>query len=352
MVLAEALGETSSARGSRSTRPTSTRRRSPRRAAPSTRATAARGRARRVLERYFEPRRPALRLPQGAAARGHLRPQRPHPGRADLAHRPARVPQHAHVLQHRDAGADPRALPLRAARRRLPVARQVRDAALARRLFEPVDLKRRVFREGAGTRPARRPSRSPSPRDAGRRGRRPTIARSAERRSSIGPIAQLVVDARRPRSSLANDAGAARCSAVAQRDIGRPLQDLEISYRPVDLRSPIERATPSDAIARRDVEWTTSTATGAISTSQVAPLIASEGERRSARAIAFHDVTRYRHAAGRARERPSASSRRRTRSCSRRSRSSRRPTRSSSRPTRSSRRPTRSSSRPTRSSRR
>ena len=62
-----------------------------------------------------------------------LRPQRPRAGRADLAHRPARLPQHAHVLQRRDAGADPAALPLRAGRRRRAAARQVGDAAQPRR---------------------------------------------------------------------------------------------------------------------------------------------------------------------------------------------------------------------------
>ena len=90
--------------------------------------------------------RPALRLPQGPAPHGDLRPQRPRAGRADLAHRPARVPQHAHVLQRGDAGAHPAALPLRAEARRLPLPRQVGDAASRTAdLFAPVDLKRRVF---------------------------------------------------------------------------------------------------------------------------------------------------------------------------------------------------------------
>ena len=86
-----------------------------------------------LRERYFERAGPALRLPQGPAAHGDLRAQRPDPGRADLAHRPAGVPQHADVLQRRDAGADPAPLPLRARRRRRAVPRQVRDDALAPR---------------------------------------------------------------------------------------------------------------------------------------------------------------------------------------------------------------------------
>jgi hypothetical protein len=51
------------------------------------------------------PARPLLRhgrrqarLPQGSAPLGHLRPQRPRPGRAHLPDRPLELPQHADVL--------------------------------------------------------------------------------------------------------------------------------------------------------------------------------------------------------------------------------------------------------------
>ena len=64
------------------------------------------GAARAVLR---AGRRRPLHLPQGPAAMRHLRPQRPGAGRADLPHRPARLPQHPDVLQRRAAGADPAA---------------------------------------------------------------------------------------------------------------------------------------------------------------------------------------------------------------------------------------------------
>ena len=82
-----------------------------------------------LLERYFEPVEQRYAVPQGPAPRRHLRPPRPRAGRPDLAHRPARLPQHPDVLQRRDAGADPRPLPLRARTTRLPVPRQGGDAA-------------------------------------------------------------------------------------------------------------------------------------------------------------------------------------------------------------------------------
>ena len=72
---------------------------------------------------------PPLRLPQGAAPLGDLRAARPDPGRSDLADRPADLPQHPDVLQHRDPGADPRPVPLRPERGRRAVPGQVGDAA-------------------------------------------------------------------------------------------------------------------------------------------------------------------------------------------------------------------------------
>ena len=56
----------------------------------------------------------------------------------------------------------------------------------------------------------------------------------------LGPMAQLVVDSN---GVLIVTNGRARSLfGMTQRDAGRPLQDLEISYRPVELRSLIEQS--------------------------------------------------------------------------------------------------------------
>jgi two-component system CheB/CheR fusion protein len=55
------------------------------------------------------------------------------------------------------------------------------------------------------------------------------------------PTAQLVIDAEGILTSAT--AGARQHFAIGAADIGRPVQELEISYRPVDLRSAIDRAT-------------------------------------------------------------------------------------------------------------
>ena len=108
----------SSATGSRSTPPTSTRRRSPRPGRPTYDRQGARGGARpSCVEKYFEPvgNRFAFRKELRRSVifgRNDLVQDAP-----DLPDRPAGLPQHADVLQRRDAGPDPRPVPLRAARR-------------------------------------------------------------------------------------------------------------------------------------------------------------------------------------------------------------------------------------------
>ena len=76
-----------------------------------------------------------------------------------------------------------------------------------------------------------------------------------EAAGDVGPVAELVVD-RDGNLVLANRA-ARTLFGLSPRDIGRPLQDLELSYRPLELRSVIERAyleqRPTTAVEGR---WT------------------------------------------------------------------------------------------------
>ena len=58
-----------------------------------------------------------------------------------------------------------------------------------------------------------------------------------------GPVAQIAVD-RKGRLVLANEK-ARQLFQLAPTDLGRLFQDLEISYRPVELRSHIEAASLS-----------------------------------------------------------------------------------------------------------
>ena len=146
---------------------------------------------------------------------------------------------------------DPRAASTsRSADGRLPVPRQGGDAAHPR----------------AALVHARRPQAAGLRQGARTRRRRPADARascaadgapSEPRRADMLRDVALRARPRRPRSSSTADgvlvagqrAGARSCSACPQTDVGRPLQDLELSYRPAELRSPHragrrERAAP------------------------------------------------------------------------------------------------------------
>ena len=72
------------------------------------------------------------------------------------------------------------------------------------------------------------------------------------------PIAHLVIDA----GGVLVFAGerARSMFGIATADVGRPLQDLKVSYRPVELRSLIDQANAERRLVMvRDVEWSPST---------------------------------------------------------------------------------------------
>ncbi|HEY9287059.1 MAG TPA: CheR family methyltransferase [Candidatus Dormibacteraeota bacterium] len=105
------------------------------------------------------------------------------------------------------------------------------------------------------------------------------------------PIAQLVVDT----SGFAVSANArARAQlGLAPSDIGRPLQDLEISYRPLELRSRIEQAyRDRRPVIVRDVERRGSDGEVQYFDVEVMPLIDSDGTVLGS-SVSFVDVTAY-----------------------------------------------------------
>ena len=108
----------------------------------------------------------------------------------------------------------------------------------------------------------------------------------------LTPGAQLVVDA--DGTLVLANAEARSMFRLATSDIGRPLKDLELSYRPVDLRSNLETAhaerrtvtiggvVTAPAGDRRDL------------TVHITPL--GSGERTEGASILYEDVTRQRRA--------------------------------------------------------
>ncbi len=166
-----------------------------------------------------------------------------------------------------------------------------KSEALAARsdLFVPVDLKRRIFKKAA--REARLRVQAPlaEPEDALAQLAADALIRDAGFESV--PVAQLVVE-REGSLALAN-LQARAFFGLTPRDIGRPFKDLEVSFRPVELRSRIEQVySERHIISLRDVEWRSGADLRYLDV-QIAPLVASTGAIVGA-GITFTEVTRYR----------------------------------------------------------
>ena len=167
-----------------------------------------------------------------------------------------------------------------------------KSEALAARmdLFVPVDLKRRIFAKSP--REARVRIQAPGlgePDDALAQLAADALIRDAGFESV--PVAQLVVD-REGNLVLAN-LQARAFFGLTPRDVGRPFKDLEVSFRPVELRSRIEQVySERHIISLRDVEWRSGPEVRYVDV-QIAPLVASTGAIVGA-GITFTEVTRYR----------------------------------------------------------
>lgn len=157
-------------------------------------------------------------------------------------------------------------------------------------LFTPVDLRRRVFQRAArgpvpnGTVLGDVAPPAPRPEPAGLDALRTEALRT-------GPLAQVVITAD-GLLALVNRK-AEQLFGLSARDVGRPFRDLEISYRPVELRRHLDQAQDE----RRPVRLTDVTLAGqGRRTSlevEVCPLLGAGGEVLGT-AVAFHDVTAFR----------------------------------------------------------
>ncbi|WP_371927661.1 PAS domain-containing protein [Lentzea sp. HUAS12] len=110
-----------------------------------------------------------------------------------------------------------------------------------------------------------------------------------EQAFSSSPVAQVVVTADGV-VALVNRR-AETLFEVSAKDVGRPLRDLELSYRPIELRGYVERARLERKPLRvKDVEWLRNTGGALWLEVHVDPLVGS-GDTVIGVAVAFHDVT-------------------------------------------------------------
>jgi two-component system CheB/CheR fusion protein len=153
--------------------------------------------------------------------------------------------------------------------------------------FAPIDLKRRVF--------AKVP----------RAVRRPRLAVVAETGIPVRTDQDVVRDAATdavPIAFLAIDGDGTLAVAnlqsralfgLRQRDIGRPFKDLEVSFRPVELRSRIDQVvSEGHAVSLREVEWLAGPETRFVDV-HITPLVAPTGGTVGI-GISFVEGTRYR----------------------------------------------------------
>jgi two-component system CheB/CheR fusion protein len=78
-------------------------------------------------------------------------------------------------------------------------------------------------------------------------------------------------------------------------DVGRPLRDLQLSYRPVELRSLIERAeTERRSIAVKEIEWRNAVGEIRWLDLHIAPLVDPTGGTTVGTVLTFTDATAHR----------------------------------------------------------
>jgi two-component system, chemotaxis family, CheB/CheR fusion protein len=153
-------------------------------------------------------------------------------------------------------------------------------------LFAAVDLKRRVF---AKVTTATRERTAVPVTGVTVAGVTPDALRETGFEAS--PVAQILIDL--DGRLVAANLQARMMFGLNQRDIGTPLQDLELSYRPIELRSRIEQAYAGrHVVSLREVEWHSRMDTRFVDI-QIAPLISPTSEIVGA-AISFTDVSRSR----------------------------------------------------------
>src|SRR5262249_48063017 len=159
-------------------------------------------------------------------------------------------------------------------------------------LFEAVDLKNRVFVKRISADGGRATPPLPRRLEEFRHPHEDVLKESSFEQSSV---AQLIVDAGGLVTSL-NQALRLTFGLKLQ-DVGRPLQDLELSYRPVELRSLIDEAQRDrHTISRKDIEWARAGEQTRRLDVKVTPLIDATAGYVGA-LIAFVDVSQFRELA-------------------------------------------------------
>jgi two-component system CheB/CheR fusion protein len=150
------------------------------------------------------------------------------------------------------------------------------------RLFEPIDLKQRIFRRMAHRAlPSGRTGAEPPVQDG-------SAERLHEYAFAASPIAQLVIGA--DDSLVLHSDQAATLFGLSRRDLGRPIRELEVSYRPLALRGHLDQVLAERKPIRvSEVEF--SRPGGVVHWFEVHLNPLMEGPELLGVSVVFHDVT-------------------------------------------------------------
>lgn len=119
--------------------------------------------------------------------------------------------------------------------------------------FTPLNLKNRIFRKSAGSQ-AGTERYDPAAAFYDRHADLPGLTTVRELAFRASPVAQIVVTGEGTVAMINQQAES--LFGLSARDIGRLLRDLEVSYRPVELRAYLEQAKVERRSARiQDVKW-------------------------------------------------------------------------------------------------
>jgi two-component system CheB/CheR fusion protein len=157
-------------------------------------------------------------------------------------------------------------------------------------LFTPHDLKVRVFRKVPGTHLRERLA-FVTPDFETEDGVEPQHTELRDGAAAVGPVAQVLVDS----TGVVVDVNEQACRLfdLTAADTGRPFQDLEISYRPTDLRTALENALAQRTTVRlAGIPWLAGPDDRRVLDIDLIPVSGVDGTPLGA-TIVFQDVTGF-----------------------------------------------------------
>ena len=154
--------------------------------------------------------------------------------------------------------------------------------------FAPVDLKNRVFAKLKGR--LRDRSYFVAPVNGNGDGNDNGNSKIREFAFETGPVAQIAIDL--GAHVVAANERARAMFGISPRDFGKLIQDLEISYKPLELRSGLEQAHESRRpVVYKEIRWTTGNENLVLDI-RILPIVGNAGEVLGT-TVTFEDITQF-----------------------------------------------------------